>query len=125
MNTVVLTGRLGQDPELKTSQGGKSFCKFSIATNDGFGDNKKTNWHSCTAFGKGAEIINQYVKKGSEISISGSIDYNKHEDKIYTNILVNNFTFIGGKSENTTSQQQAPATSFEPVAEDNESGLPF
>lgn len=99
MNTVNLVGRLGGDPELKQSQSGKSFVKFSIATNDGYGDNKKVNWHSCTAFGKGAEIINQYISKGSEIAVSGSIDYHKHEDKHYTNILVNDFTFIGGKKE--------------------------
>ena len=99
MNKVILVGRLGQDPEHQTAQSGKTFCKFSIATNDGFGDNKKTNWHSCTAFGKVADIINQYAKKGNEIAVSGSLDYNKHEDKTYTNILVNDFTFIGGKKE--------------------------
>lgn len=126
MNTVNLVGRLGQDPELKTSKSGTSFVKFSIATNDGFGDNKKTNWHNCTAFGKGADIIAKYVKKGSEIAVSGSIDYNKHEDKFYTSILVDKFTFVGGKSE--SSAQPAPSAPFEPVGdlnEDDESGLPF
>ena len=108
MNKVTLVGRLGQDPELKTSQAGTSFVKFSIATNDGFGDKKKTNWHNCTAFGKASEIINQYVKKGNEIAVSGSIDYNKHEDKMYTGILVNDFTFIGGKSEAQTPHVPSP-----------------
>lgn len=99
MNKVTLVGRLGQDPELKTSNSGNSFAKFSIATNDGFGDNKKTNWHNCTAFGKAAEIISQYIKKGNEIAVSGSIDYNSHEDKTYTSILVSDFTFLGNKVE--------------------------
>ena len=108
MNVVTLTGRLGKDPEFQTSKNGNGFVKFSIATNDGYGDNKKVNWHNCTAFGKSAEIISKYVKKGSEICVSGSIDYNKNDDKIYTNILVNNFTFIGGKSDSVTSQEQAP-----------------
>ena len=109
MNKITLVGRLGQDPELKTSKGGKSFAKFSIATNDGYGDNKKTNWHSCTAFGKAAELIEKYVKKGSEIAVSGSIDYNKHEEKIYTNILVNDFTFIGAKGETTVEVPTIPS----------------
>ena len=113
MNKVTLVGRLGQDPEHKTANSGMTFVKFSIATNDGFGDNKKTNWHNCTAFGKAADIIHKYVKKGSEIAVSGSIDYNKHDDKYFTSILVNDFTFIGGKSENS---DPAP---FKPSAEDD------
>lgn len=107
MNKVNLVGRLGQDPEHQTAQSGKTFCKFSIATNDGYGDNKKTNWHSCTAFGKAADIISQYVKKGSEIAVSGTLDYNKKDDKTYTNILVSDFTFIGGKTEPQTSNNEA------------------
>jgi single-strand DNA-binding protein len=126
MNKVTLVGRLGKDPEHQTSQSGKTFCKFSIATNDGYGDNKKTNWHNCTAFGKVADIINQYVKKGSEIAVSGSLDYNKHEDKIYTNVLVNDFTFIGGKSEIQSEGIKPP---FEPasslVDSSDQDPLPF
>jgi len=126
MNKVTLVGRLGQDPELQTSKSGTSFCKFSIATNDGFGENKKTNWHSCTAFGKGAEIINQYVKKGSELAVSGTLDYNKHEDKTYTNILVNDFTFIGGKNQTPSNVQQGAkmVDSIMPP-EDEDNLLPF
>lgn len=96
MNVTTLVGRLGQDPEIKQSKSGNSFVKFSIATNDGFGDNKKTNWHNCTAFGKLADVIAQYCKKGDMVAVSGSIDYNKHEEKIYTTILVRDFSFGGG-----------------------------
>lgn len=124
MNKVILVGRLGQDPEHKTANSGTSFVKFSLATNDGYGDNKKTNWHSCTAFGKVADIINQYVSKGSEIAISGSIDYNKHEDKYYTGILVNDFTFIGGKSESSSSNQKAQPKDAD-ISEDAQDDLPF
>ena len=52
------------------------------------------------------EITMIFIYK--QICVSGSIDYNKNDDKIYTNILVNNFTFIGGKSDSVTSQEQAP-----------------
>ena len=110
MNKVTLAGRLGQDPELKTVGNDTKRVKFSLATNDGYGDKKKTNWHNCTAFGKTAEIIAQYVKKGSELVVSGSIDYNKHEEKVYTGIIVRDFTFVGGRTEST---QQASATTKE------------
>ena len=120
MNKVILVGRLGQDPETKTSSNGKTFTKFSLATNDGYGENKKTNWHSCVAFGKSAEVIDKYVSKGNEIAISGTLDYNKHEDKYYTSILVNDFTFIGGKSESSSATQNTLQASTP-----EESDLPF
>ena len=97
MNNLTLVGRLGKDPEITESKNGVKIAKFSIATNDGYGENKKTNWHNCTAFSKAAEIIGQYAKKGDNLAVSGSVDYNKHEDKIYTNVLVNQFTLLGSK----------------------------
>lgn len=125
MNKVTLVGRLGQDPEHQTATSGNTFVKFSIATNDGYGDNKKTNWHSCTAFGKSADIINQYVKKGNEIAVSGAIYYNEHNDKRYTNILVDSFTFIGGKSEATDKMQDAKKVIDDKFAPKDDDSLPF
>lgn len=122
VNTVTLHGNLGQDPELKTSQGGKSFCNFSIATSDGWGDNKKTNWHRCTAFGKPAEIISKYVKKGDEIVVTGSIDYNEHEDKKYTSILVNDFSLC---RNNTSQSQSKPKTTASDLDPSQHNDLPF
>ena len=98
MNNVTITGRLGKDPEVKPYGDNKMLVKFSIATNDGFGDKKKTNWHNCTAFGKPAEIISKYVKKGDQICVNGSIDYNEHEGKRYTSVNVNNFTLLGSSN---------------------------
>lgn len=129
MNTITLLGRLGKDPELQTGKSGKSFVKFSLATNDGFGENKKTNWHSCTAFGKAAELINQYVKKGNELAVSGTLDYSKHEDKFYTNILVSNFTFVSGSNNGQTLEtaKEIIDSTFEPAGDLNEvdDDLPF
>lgn len=94
MNIITIVGNLGDNPELKNSQNGKEFITFSLATNDGYGDNKKTNWHKCIAFGKTAELIHKYTQKGSKLAVNGSIDYKKHEDKYYTSVIVNNFTLI-------------------------------
>ena len=92
MNNVNLVGRLGNDPETKNG-----VCKFSIATNDGTKEKQKTNWHNIVAFGKTGEVLQTYLIKGSQIAISGRIDYNKHEDKTYTSIIVGSFTFVGGQ----------------------------
>ncbi len=95
MNTINLVGRLGNDPEVKENR-----TTFSIATNDGFGEKKKTNWHNCVVFGKLAEIVNNYAKKGDNIAVQGSLDYYKtQEGKVYASILVNNVTLLGSKQE--------------------------
>jgi single-strand DNA-binding protein len=94
MNNVNLLGRLGQDPQ--TTNG---VCKISVATNDGTKDKPKTNWHNVVSFGKTAEILQNYLKKGDQIAINGRVDYNKHEDKTYTSIIVNSFTFVGSAKQ--------------------------
>lgn len=119
INTVTLHGNLGDAPELKTSAGGKQYCNLSIATQDGWGENKKTNWHRCTAFGKPAELIAKYVNKGDEIVIQGSIDYNKHEDKYFTSILINSFSFCRNNQNQPSDVVQAHPE------QEEDSGLPF
>lgn len=94
MNKVQIVGRLGQDPE--TSNGA---CKFSVATNDGTKEKPKTNWHNVVAFGKTGENLQKFLSKGSQIAISGRLDYNTHEDKKYTSIIVNSFTFVDGAKQ--------------------------
>ena len=103
MNEVNLIGRLGQKPETKNGA-----CKFSIATNDGTKEKQKTNWHNIVAFGKTGEVLQKYLSKGDQVGISGRLDYHKHEDKVYTSIIVNSFTFIGAPQT-----QQAPPLSDE------------
>lgn len=94
MNKAIIFGRVGQDPVKNNGT-----IKFSIATTEKYtdkqGDKQEvTQWHNCVSFGKQAEILEKYVKKGDQILIEGKITYNKHEDKIYTSIIINSFNFI-------------------------------
>jgi single-strand DNA-binding protein len=99
MNQAIIKGRLGQDPELKTVMTDKKVVNFSIATNDGTKDKPKTNWHNCTAWGRTAEVIEKYFKKGDEILVTGSIDYRKPEEVTYTSINVFRFEFCGSNNK--------------------------
>ncbi len=99
VNRVILIGRLGQTPELTQTQSGKSLTKFSIATDREFSKENVVDWHNITAWGKTAETIAGYCKKGKEVCVEGRIEYNKHEGKTYTNITVDSFHFIGKKDE--------------------------
>jgi len=109
VNKVLLLGNLGKDPELRTTAGGMTVASFSLATADRQKDQQgnwtdKTEWHNLVAFGRTAEIIRDYVKKGSQIYVEGKIqtrswdDKTSGEKKYRTEILVNDLTLLGGGS---------------------------
>lgn len=79
LNKVMLIGRLGRDPERKTTQSGKSVCTFTLATDTGYGDNKKTDWHNITVFDKTADNCAKYLHKGSPAYVEGRIAYDSYE----------------------------------------------
>lgn len=88
MNRATIVGRLGHDPEIQTGASGKEYARIRIATNDGWGDRKQTNWHSCTVFG-GQCVLLKGTQKGSIVGVSGRIEYkDKDGGGRYTNIIV-------------------------------------
>lgn len=105
VNLVVLLGRVGSDPEVKeVGQSGKSVARFSIATSEVWTDRdgqkqEKTEWHRIVAWGKLAEIIGQYVKKGSAVHVQGKITTRSWEDdqgnkKYSTEIIASQVQFL-------------------------------
>ena len=108
MNLVILTGRLTKEPELKYSASGTAYCRFTLAVNrmkkeDG------ADFISCTAFGKTAELIGEYVKKGHQLGIQGRLQqdtYEKDGEKISkTGVTVDKIEFLeSNKTESTTSE---------------------
>src|SRR5258708_20940064 len=86
INKVILVGRLGKDPEIRSTPGGTSVAKFSMATDEKFTDHtgekqERTEWHNIVAFSKLAEICGQYLRKGKLVYIEGSIRTNSWDDK--------------------------------------------
>lgn len=87
VNKVTLIGRLGRDPELKYTAGGSAYCRFSIATDDSWTDRntgerqERTEWHNIIAWEKLAEICGQYLTKGRQVYIEGSIQSRQWEDQ--------------------------------------------
>lgn len=79
INNVVLTGRLGRDPEVKTTSSGKSVATFSVAVDDGYGDNKTTSWVRVVAWEKTADAVGEYLHKGSLVGVSGRLQEQKWE----------------------------------------------
>ena len=87
VNKVILVGRLGRDPELKYTSGGTPFCRFSMATDDSWTDKasgertERTEWHNIVVWDKLAEICNQYLTKGRQVYIEGSLQTREWDDK--------------------------------------------
>ncbi len=85
-NKVQLIGNLGQNPEVKELNGGKKVAKFSLATNETYRNKAgekvtDTQWHNIVAWGKIAEIIEKYLKKGSEVVVEGKLINRNYTDK--------------------------------------------
>ena len=130
MNVLTISGRLGKDCEVRTTQGGTPVAGFSVANDVGYGDRKQTLWFSVSIFGKRAESgLIGYLKKGQEVVVSGEMSTREHEGKIYLQIKANDITLVGGKSEvqNTGNNQQAPAqsTTAAPSFDDFKDDIPF
>src|SRR5712671_7211346 len=110
VNKVILIGNLGKDPEVKFTPQGTPVAKFSLATNERFKDKEgqwqdRTEWHNITAWARTAEIIGEYVKKGSKVYIEGSLRTHSWDDKqtgqkkYMTEVVVNDLVLLGGRGE--------------------------
>ncbi len=117
-NTVILSGRLTANPELKTTNGGKSVCNITIAVERKFkqGAEKPTDFIDIVAWGNTAEFVSKYFSSGQMIGVEGAIQTRKYTDKNGNNrtafeILASNVQFMGykeskGNNDNSPSQSQ-------------------
>ena len=106
-NKVQLIGNIGTTPEIRKLANGKSFARFSLATNESYTNKdgekvKETQWHNLVAWGKQADIIEKYLSKGKEIAIEGKLTSRSYEDKegakkYVTEIVVNELLMLGSK----------------------------
>ena len=109
VNKVILVGNLGDDPETKYTQGGMAVTKARLATStvrkDKEGNTQeRTEWHRVTFFGKLGEIAGEYLRKGSQVYVEGSIRYDKYTgqdrtERYFTDIIADEMQMLGGRAE--------------------------
>ena len=110
INKAFLLGYAGKDPEIRSTNGGTIVANFSLATADRQKDSQgnwqdRTEWHNLVAFNRTAEIVRDYVRKGSQLLVEGKIqtrswdDKESGEKKYRTEIFVYDLTLLGGRSE--------------------------
>lgn len=121
VNKVIIVGNLGRDPEVRYNTAGEAMASISVATTDTWRDKstgekkENTEWHRITFFGKLAEIVQQYLTKGSQVYVEGSLRTRKYTDKdgvekYATEIRADNMQMLGGRGDGgqQPQRQQAP-----------------
>ena len=109
VNKVILVGNLGKDPEVRNNQSGGKIVNITLATSETWNDRasgerkERTEWHRVVFFGRLAEIAGEYLKKGSQVYIEGSIRTRKYNDKdgverYATEIVANEMQMLGGRA---------------------------
>lgn len=121
VNKVILVGNIGKDPEIKTMDGGFTIANLALATSESWKDKsgqmqEKTEWHRVAVKGKLAEIVGQYLKKGSQVYFEGKLQTRKWQDqsgqdRYSTEVVVDSFDgkmqMLGGRNSDS-GQQSAP-----------------
>lgn len=143
MNNVALTGRITKDLELKYTQNGKAYCRFTLAVDRGLSKEKKqeaeangqptADFISCLAWGKVAETLQKYTAKGKKILVNGSIETGSYtaqdgSKRYTTDILVNRAEILEfADNNNVNNQDTRPFGQFDelPYQEANNEDLPF
>ena len=121
VNKVILLGNVGKDPEIRSTSSGAMVANFSLATSDRFQDPQgnwqdRTEWHNLVAFKRTAEIVRDYVKKGSKLYIEGKIQTRSWEDKdtkakrYRTEIIVNDLSLLSGRDDGGASSRSSSAS---------------
>ena len=130
--SVVVVGNLGKDPEIRSTGSGKKVASFSLAVDQGYGDNKKTEWVNIIAWEKLAELAEKFLKRGKTVALSGYLQTSSWDDKqsgqkrYKTEVVARDITFMdsGSRSDGGTRQAPAPRQQAAPQARSTEPAGP-
>ena len=119
VNKVILVGNLGNDPDIRYTAGGAAVANISVATAESWKDKnsgeqqERTEWHRIVFFGRLAEIVGEYLRKGSQVYVEGRLQTRKWQDKeghdrYTTEIVANEMQMLGSKSGGSANYESAP-----------------
>lgn len=106
MKNVTIAGRLGKDAVLRRTQSGDPVLSFSVATDDGYGQNKRTLWFDVSVWGKRGEALSDHLTKGSAVSVAGDLSTREYEGKTYLTVRANEVTLLGGRNDGERQDSQ-------------------
>jgi len=129
MNVVTLVGRLTKDPEIKYGSSGKAYARFTLAITRPL-NKDETDFIDCVAFGKTAELIEKYIKKGNRFGVVGRIQVGSYEKdgekRVTTDVMVDQIEFLESKAEaSNNSKQESTSKKVEDVPYEDDDEFPF
>jgi len=127
MHRITVIGRLGRDPEMRFTPAGQAVTSFSLASDNKRNGEDNTEWFNCSAWGKLAEICNQYLTKGSQVYVEGPLTKREYETKdgekrSSLEVNVNNLQMLGGNQSGNEATEDV--VDYEPPV-DSIDDLPF
>ena len=128
MNNYACIGRVGKDAESRFTPSGKAVLSWSLAVDSGFGDAKQTIWLDCALWGERGTKLAEYIKKGSQLGVTGELGTREHEGKTYLKLNVRDVTLCGGKREESGAGKTHSAQPRKPPSsslDDDGDSIPF
>lgn len=138
VNKVILVGNLGKDPEIRVTESGRKVANFSLATTESYKDKNgervdSTEWHNIAFWGPIADVIEKYLKKGSQIYLEGKLRTRSYEDKdkvkkYITEIIGQTMTMLGRPGDGNSSGSKGaavPETVNQSLTAEDDDDLPF
>ena len=128
MNKITATGRIAADADIRHTQTGETICSFRLASDIGFGNRKSTNWFSCTVWGKRGEALAPYLKKGTAVTVFGSLTLREWTNKeghkqLSPDIRIDEITLHGGRNPGEVTEtpvQQDTSSHMSPQRNDTD-----
>lgn len=129
MNKVILKGRITQDPELRTTINNKAVVRFTLAVNEGYGEDQRTNFINCEVWNKLAENLAKYCSKGSSLLLEGCIrtetfDGQDGQKRYVTKVAVQSYEFLDSKKNKESAEESISSIYTDDIELDSED-LPF
>jgi single-strand DNA-binding protein len=107
MKAITLAGTIGKDAVLRRTQGGEPVLGFSVAVDDGYGENKSTMWFDVNLWGKRGQSLEPHLKKGTRVTVAGEFGSRQHEAKTYFTCRANDITIQGGGEKREPEQRDS------------------
>lgn len=130
VNKIIILGRVGRDPDIRTTPNGIKVVNFSLATSRKVKGEEQSQWHRVTMYDKLADIAAQYVRKGSLLYVEGEMRYGKYVNKDgfeqhTADIIANQMQMVGGRPQQAEEQQRHPKEEPQQSFPEDDQDIPF
>lgn len=123
MQTITISGNLGKDAELKSTQGGDDVLSFSVAVKQGWGDKASSNWFRVSVWGKRARSLSDYLRKGTKVVVQGELTIGEYNGKPQYDVRAGEVEFISKRQDDGSAAHEPRGA--DPFGADLDDDVPF